>query len=117
MVLHSSTTAYPQPIYILVNEETFSAASVFASSFKDLPNVKIVGGLTDGSSGNSKTLYLKNSHIRINVSTMLSFQRNGKTLDGNGTVPDILIQADEQQVMKGSDSQLNKLIEMINNTH
>lgn len=117
MILHSSTTAYPRPIYILVNEETFSAASVFASSFKDLPNVKIVGGLTDGSSGNSRTLYLNNSHIRINVSTMLSFQRNGKTLDGNGTVPDILIQADEQQVTKGSDSQLNKLIEMINNTH
>jgi C-terminal processing protease CtpA/Prc len=117
MVLHSSTTAYLQPIYILVNEETFSAASVFASYYKDLPNVKIVGEITDGSSGNSKTLYLKNSHIRINVSTMLSFQRNGKTLDGNGTVPDILIQTDEKQVMKGSDSQLNKLIEIINETH
>jgi hypothetical protein len=114
MVLHSSKNAYGQPIYILVNEETFSAASIFASSFKGITNVKIVGEITDGSSGNSKTLYLKNSHIRINVSTMLSFQRNGKTLDRNGTVPDIRIQADEKQVMKGSDSQLNKLIEIIN---
>jgi hypothetical protein len=114
MVLHNSKESYRQPIYILVNEESFSAASVFASAFKSLPNVKIVGVTTDGSSGNSKTLYLKNSNIKISVSTMLSFQRNGKTLDGNGTIPDIVIEADEKQVLNGYDSQLNKLIKIIN---
>jgi len=109
MVLHSGKTPYHKPVYILVNEESFSAASVFASAFKGLPNVKIVGVTTDGSSGNSKVLYLKNSNIKISVSTMLSFQRNGKTLDGNGTVPDIVINADEEQVLNGIDSQLNRL--------
>lgn len=113
MVLRSGDYTYTQPVYILVNESSFSAASVFASVFKGLPNVKIVGETTDGSSGNSQVLYLKNSAIRIKVSTMLSFQRNGKTLDGNGTVPDIVIPADEAQVLKGEDSQLNKLIQII----
>jgi hypothetical protein len=113
MVLHKGKESYIQPVYILVNEGTFSAASVFASAFKSLPNVKIVGETTDGSSGNSRILYLKNSNIKINVSTMLSFQRNGKTLDGNGTIPDIVIQADENQILNGYDSQLNKLIEII----
>lgn len=47
---------------------------------------------------------------------MLSFQRNGKTLDGNGTIPDIVIPADEKQVLNGYDSQLNKLIKIINST-
>ena len=46
---------------------------------------------------------------------MLSFQRNGKTLDGNGTVPDIIIERDENQVLRKGDSQLEKLIEIIKN--
>lgn len=116
MVLHNSKKSYIQPVYILVNEESFSSASVFASAFKSLPNVKIVGETTDGSSGNSQILYLKNSNIKISVSTMLSFQRNGKTLDGNGTTPDIVIYADENQILNGYDSQLNKLIKLINST-
>ena len=116
MVLHNGQESYTQPVYILVNEESFSAASVFTSVFKTLPNVKIAGETTDGSSGNSRILYLKNSNIKISVSTMLSFQRNGKTLDGNGTIPDIFIQADERQVLNGYDSQLNTLIKTINKT-
>ncbi|TDQ11827.1 S41 family peptidase [Pedobacter metabolipauper] len=116
MVLHHGEKSYSQPVYILVNEESFSAASVFTSAFKGLPNVKIAGETTDGSSGNSKILYLKNSNIKISVSTMLSFQRNGKTLDGNGTIPDLVIQADEKQVLDGYDNQLNKLIKIINVT-
>lgn len=116
MVLHSGKESYLQPVFILVNEETFSAASIFASAFKSLPNVKIVGETTDGSSGNSKLLYLRNSNISVKVSTMLSFQRNGQTLDGNGTVPDIRIQADNKQVLMGYDSQLSTLINIINDT-
>src|SRR5690606_16087225 len=91
MVLHHGDRPYRQPVYILVNEESFSAASVFTSAFKGLPNVKIVGETSDGSSGNSEYLYLDHSNIRIRISKMLSFQRNGKTLDGNGTIPDLMI--------------------------
>jgi len=114
MVLHNGKQPYFHPVYVLVNENSFSAATVFTSAFKNLPNVKIVGETTDGSSGNSRKFHLKNSNIRVKVSTMLSFQRNGKTLDGNGTIPDIAIPADETQVLKGIDSQLNKLIKIIN---
>jgi hypothetical protein len=114
MVLHSKKPIN-YPIYILVNEECFSAASVFTSALKGLENVKIVGVTTNGSSGRSQKFYLKNSNIRVKLSTMLSFQRNGKTLDGNGTVPDIIIERDENQVLRKGDSQLEKLIEIIKN--
>jgi C-terminal processing protease CtpA/Prc len=115
MVLHNGEKPYSKPIYILVNEKSFSAATVFTSAFKGLPNVKIVGITTDGSSGNSKKMYLSNSGIRVKVSTMLSFQRNGKTLDGNGTIPDIIIPKNKTQVMQNSvDTQLNTLVQKIN---
>ncbi len=114
MVLKSGNIAYTKPIYILANERSFSAATVFTSAFNGLPNIKIVGVTTDGSSGNSKKMYLKNSNIRVKISTMLSFKRNGETLDGNGTKPDIYISEDEEQILKGNDVQLKRLIKIIN---
>lgn len=115
MVLRSHQHPLKCPIYILVNEDCFSAASVFTSALKGLDNVKIVGVTTNGSSGRSMEFYLKNSNIRVKLSTMLSFQRNGKTLDGNGTTPDIILERDEEQVLRKKDSQLEKLIELIKN--
>ncbi len=114
MVLKNGKETYKNPVYILVNENSFSAASVFTSVFKGLPNVKIAGVTTDGSSGNSKRIYLSNSGIRVKVSTMLSFQRNGKTLDGNGTIPDIYIPINESQILTNKDVQLEELLTIIN---
>ncbi|MDR6300249.1 S41 family peptidase [Mesonia maritima] len=105
MVLHSNGSPLNCPIYILVNEKTFSATSVFTSAFTGLPNVKIVGVNTNGSSGRSEYFHLKNSNIRVKISTILSFQRNGKTLDAHGTQPDIVFEKDEMQMLGKEDSQ------------
>ena len=104
---------YNKPIYILANEKTFSAASVFVSAFKGIPNIKIVGITTDGSSGNSDWVDLPNSKLFGKISTMVSFQKNGKVLDGYGTTPDIKIERDMNQVLWQSDTQLEKLRALI----
>ncbi len=104
---------YNKPIYILANERSFSAASVLVSVFKDLPNIKIVGVNTDGSSGNSERFELTNSELRGKISTMVSFQKNGKILDGIGTEPDIKIERSLDQIFIKEDYQLNRLLEII----
>ena len=104
---------YNKPIYILANERTFSAASVLVSVFKGLPNIKIVGVNTDGSSGNSENFELPNSGLRGKISTMVSFQKKGKILDGIGTEPDIVIERSLNQIFLKEDYQLEKLIEII----
>lgn len=104
---------YNKPVYILANENSFSAASVLVAIFKGLPNVKIVGVTTDGSSGNSDRFELPNSEIRIKISTMVSFQKDGKILDGYGTEPDIEIERDRNQILWKSDTQLEKLRSLI----
>ena len=114
MVLEGGDKHYGKPVYILVNENSFSAATVFTAAFKGLPQVTIAGMTTDGSSGNSQKINLPHSQIRVKVSTMLSFQRNGKTLDGHGTTPDLLLMTDEGQVLGERDSQLMGLVEFIN---
>lgn len=104
---------YNKPVYILANEKSFSAASVFVAIFKNIPNVKIVGVTTDGSSGNSDRFELPNSEIRLKLSTMVSFQKDGKILDGYGTEPDIKIERDINQILWKSDTQLEKLRTLI----
>lgn len=100
---------YNKPIYILTNEKSFSAASVFVAVFKGLPNIKIVGTTTDGSSGNSERIELPNSKFQLKISTMVSFQKDGKILDGYGTTPDIKIERDINQILWKTDTQLEKL--------
>lgn len=104
---------YDKPIYILANERSFSATSIFVSTFKGLPNIKIAGVNTDGSSGNSQRFELPNSGFRGKISTMVSFQKNGKILDGVGTEPDIEIERSLDQIFLKEDYQLNRLIEII----
>lgn len=111
--LGKPTFYYNKPVYILANEKTFSAASVFVSAFKGLPNIKIAGVTTDGSSGNSEWVDLPNSKLFGKISTMVSFQKNGGILDGYGTEPDIKIERDLNQVLWLSDTQLEKLKELI----
>ncbi|MBR9847381.1 MAG: peptidase S41 [Algicola sp.] len=111
--LGKPTFYYNKPVYILANEKTFSAASVFVSAFKGLPNIKIAGVTTDGSSGNSEWVDLPNSKLFGKISTMVSFQKNGEILDGYGTEPDIKIERDLNQVLWLSDTQLEKLKELI----
>ena len=106
---------YDRPVYILTNERSFSATSIFVSTFKGLPNLKIVGVNTDGSSGNSQRFELPNSRLRGKISTMVSFQKNGQILDGIGTEPDIEIERSLDQIFLNEDYQLSKLIEIINN--
>ena len=105
---------YNKPIYILANERSFSAASILVSVFKGLPNIKIIGVNTDGSSGNSERFELPNSGLRGKISTMVSYQKDGQILDGIGTKPDIKIERNLDQIFWKEDYQINRIIELIN---
>ncbi|SIN73020.1 S41 family peptidase [Algoriphagus halophilus] len=108
---------FDKPIYILANERTFSAASILVSTFKSLPNIKIVGVTTDGSSGNSHKVELPHSGLSVKTSTMVSFQKDGKLLDGVGTSPDIELTRSLDQIFFQEDYQLQQLKAIIQEKH
>jgi len=111
--LAEPSSYYQKPVYILANEKTFSAASVFVAAFKGLPNIQIAGVTTDGSSGNTEWFDLPNSKLFGKISTMVSFQKDGIILDGHGTAPDIEIERDLDQILFKSDHQLEELKSLI----
>ncbi|MGB0839499.1 MAG: S41 family peptidase [Chitinophagales bacterium] len=103
---------YNKPIYILTNERSFSAASILVTTFKGLPNVQVMGVNTDGSSGNSERLELPNSGLKCKIRTMVSFQKDGKILDGFGTAPDRLIERNIDHLLWKTDNQLEEVLEI-----
>ncbi|MBX2843808.1 MAG: hypothetical protein KTR26_18700 [Flammeovirgaceae bacterium] len=107
---------YDKPVVVLINANCYSAADVFAASFKELPNVTLIGTSTGGGSGRTKSYVLPNSGIKIGLSTMASFQPNGQLFDGNGVAPDIEVDETISDILRTEDSQLDMALELINET-
>ena len=80
---------YDKPIIVLTNAGSASASDGFASAFKLLPQVTLMGEATAGMSGANRQVVLAHSRLRLNLSSMLSFRPNGKLFEGNGVPVDI----------------------------
>jgi len=89
-----SALKHPKKIYLLIDNDTFSAGSMFAAMVKDHHLGTLVGQPT----GNLSSFYadplmwymLPNSRITFQVSTSLNVRPNGK-LDNDSIQPDILL--------------------------
>ena len=82
---------YDRPVIILMDTTNFSAADIFLGAFKGWRNVTLMGTASGGGSGRYQTYRLHHSLINIGLSSMASFQPNGKLYDGNGIQPDVII--------------------------
>jgi hypothetical protein len=82
---------YDRPVIILMDTINFSASDIFLGAFKGWRNVTLMGTSSGGGSGRYQTSRLHHSSINIGLSSMASFQPNGKLYDGNGIQPDVII--------------------------
>ena len=104
---------FDKPVVVLMNAKCFSAADVFLAGLKGVANITLIGAPSGGGSGNNETLKLGTTPIELTISTMASFQSNGKLFDGNGVQPDILVnQAPEYQI-GGHDNLLDRAMSFI----
>ena len=84
---------YKKPVVVLMDRRNFSACDIFLGAFKGVNNVTLMGRPSGGGSGCYRIYRLRNSKIRIHLSSMASFQPNGKLYDGNGIRPDIIVES------------------------
>ncbi len=104
---------YDQPVVILMDRWNFSACDIFLGAFKGRKNITLMGQPSGGGSGCSQEYRLRNSHIRICLSSMASFRPNGKLYDGNGIQPDIYAEPIPTDFIGETDSVLTKAIEKL----
>jgi hypothetical protein len=72
------------PLLFSPNAGSFSAADGFLNAFADLPQVTIVGEPSGGSSA-TRQFQLPRTRLVIALSSMASFQPNGKLFRGSLT--------------------------------
>ncbi len=97
------------PVAVLTSPYTGSAAEGFVFLFKYYKRGKIIGLPTSGSTGNPLFSLLKGGgFLRVNLNISMYFTCKG-------IEPDIYIENTITDLLKGSDSQLNKAVEYLIN--
>ncbi len=82
------------PMVVLVNEYTASAAELFASCLRDRLDVTLVGQTTYGK-GVAQTAYMLSDGSAYKYTYAQYFSASGYDINGNGLVPDVLVDIDE----------------------
>ena len=111
-VVSPNSKHYGKPVFILMDSENFSASDILLAAFKGSKNITLIGQKSGGGSGFTNVKFLGNSGLMYLLSSMASFQPNGKLYDGNGVNPDIEIKETIENIEE--DMILNRAIEMIN---
>jgi hypothetical protein len=105
--------AYRNPVAVLVDGATRNAAEVLADALQRSGRAILVGEPTGGSDGRPVAFTLKNSRIRVAVSTMASYRPDGKLFLNNSLVPDERLPRDPRDWTGASDAQLKRALERL----
>jgi C-terminal processing protease CtpA/Prc len=105
-------------VYVLINGLTFSASSLFCNAVKGQKNVQLVGEETGGGwYGNSGIMIpditLPNTKIRVRLPFFKLVQYQHVPFKGTGVIPDIYVGPDWRDILKGVDTKLKKVEQII----
>ncbi len=89
------------PIVVLVNEGTASASEIVAGALQDHDRAIIMGTNTFGK-GSVQTILPLNNEKAIKLTTALYFTPNGRSIQAEGIVPDILVERSRVTKLKSN---------------
>lgn len=105
---------YHGPVVILLDERCFSATDVFVGALKGVENVTLMGTASSGGSGRSLRVTLPQSSLRVHLSSIASFRRNGARYDGRGVAPDVVLEPEPAYwLVDGDDNVLGQAVRRI----
>jgi len=100
---------YPGKVVILVDELSASSSEEFSSGLQALGRATIVGAQTPGVCLTMNVVPLAKGALLLYPFSQ-SQTPNGRVLEGNGVVPNIVVALDRQQLLQGIDAQLEAAI-------
>lgn len=102
-----------KPLIMIVNEGTASAGEIMAAAIQDYKTGKLLGVTTYGKGSVQEiTTYSDDSLLKISIAHWLT--PNGRDINGIGLTPDYIVELNENELLKGIDTQLNRAVELIN---
>lgn len=106
-VTRSDADCVDVPMAVLVNEDSYSAAELFAAQLRESKGAPIIGQTTCGKGYSQQTLVLPGGRA-LNISTKTYYTGSGESLIGVGIIPDI-----EVDLTGPEDNQLEAAINML----
>jgi len=103
---------YSGKIYVLSGPSVMSSNESFILMMKQIPNTKVVGMRSYGSSGNPRPVELSNG-VKIFIPSWQAFTLDNKLIEGNGIDPDIEIRTNTADFTMQKDPLWEKLMEII----
>ncbi|OGZ02526.1 MAG: hypothetical protein A2430_02855 [Candidatus Liptonbacteria bacterium RIFOXYC1_FULL_36_8] len=100
------------PTVILVNKGSASASEILAGALRDLRGIKLVGEMTFGK-GTVQQLESLSDGSTLKITVAKWVLPSGKTLEGNGLVPDVDVKITEEDAKNKYDRQLEKALEIL----
>lgn len=105
--VRSDADCVDMPMVVLVNENTYSAAELFAAQLRESLGTPIVGQPTFGKGYSQQTFWLPGDRA-LNISTKTYYTGAGESLIGVGIVPDEVVERTET-----GDAQLEAAIDIL----
>ncbi len=99
-----------KPVVVLMDERCFSATDIFLGALKGLTNVTLMGRPSGGGSGRSRQTILRHSGLQVMLSSMASFQSDGRLYDSHGIQPDIMVPMTLAERLGTEDTTLDRAI-------
>ena len=100
------------PQVVLVNKGSASAAEILAGAIRYHQGAKLVGTQTFGKGTVQQLDYLsEGSSIKVTIANWLL--PDGSLIEGLGITPDIVIEQNEEDILDGVDTQLQKAIQIL----
>ncbi|WP_372367203.1 S41 family peptidase [Candidatus Uabimicrobium sp. HlEnr_7] len=101
-----------KPVVVIINENSFSDAEVFAHAFKQLKLGDVVGIPTSGGVIGTRDIRLSNG-ATFRIPVVGYYTTDGKNMEGLGVKPNHVVKETSQDRLQGKDPQLDLAINLI----
>ena len=108
----SRLSCYKNPVYVIIDESTFSQSEYTALALTSLPNAKSVGRQTSGTDGDISTIWLPGG-VLTGLSGVSVLDSDGNPTYRVGLIPDIEIQSTVDELKDGTDAILNHVLRLM----
>lgn len=103
---------FMKPLAVLVNQKSASASEIFSGAVQDYDVGTIVGETTYGKGVVQQIIGLGDGTC-VKLTIAEYFTPNGRSINGNGVIPDVVVEYEYDENNPYSDSQLEKAMEII----
>ena len=107
--------AYAGPVVLLVDEMSVSAAELFAACLKGIGRAVVIGQPTPGVALGTNLEMLPDGAVFVYPNRQY-IEMDGRVIEGEGVFPDVAVDLERAQLLRGSDSQLDAAISYLETT-